>query len=195
VSGSVERLQSAIADRYVIERELGAGGMATVYLAQDVRHDRKVAPLDSPQAARPLLRTPFEERSIALSPDGRWLAYVSDEAGSDQVYVRRLEEGSGRWKVSPNGGTEPRWGAGGRELLYRVAESIVATTLQDGAEPRFAATRVVLAGRFSGSRNGVTWDVSPDGSRFLFTRTENETGLAVLNVVLHWFDHQRAHLQ
>jgi Tol biopolymer transport system component len=151
-----------------------------------------VAPLDSVQAARPLLRTPFEERGIALSPDGLWLAYVSDETGSDEIYVRRLAEGSGYWRVSRTGGREPRWGAGGRELLYRVQDTIVAAAFTPGAEPRFAPPQAVLVGRYNTTPTGVGWDIAPDGRRFVLTRNQGETTNTSVNVVLNWFDHQRA---
>jgi len=151
-----------------------------------------IAPLDSPQAARPLLRTPFDERGIALSPDGRWLAYVSNESGSDDVYVRAVEEGSGHWKVSRAGGREPRWGIGGRELLYRVEDSIMVVSFLPGAEPRFGPARFLMEGRFSRNGDVAAWDVSPDGRRFVFTRSRNESRRMALNVVLNWFDQLRA---
>lgn len=108
------------------------------------KRDIWAAPVDSPQAAKPLLRTPFEERAIALSPDGRWLAYVSDETGHDEVYVRRLTEGSARWPVSLGGGTEPRWGRAGRELYYRNGDSLNVVAVQTGAEFRSGPPRVLL---------------------------------------------------
>jgi serine/threonine-protein kinase len=159
------------------------------------RRDIWVVSLDSAYAARPLLRTPFEERGIALSPDGNWLAYVSNESGTDEVYVRRLEEGSGRWKVTRVGGTEPRWGAlgpEGRELLYRVTDTVFAVTLQPGPEPRFTVPKPVVVGTFATDRNAVTWDVSPDGQRFAFTRNRGTAGMPTMTVLLHWFDRLRA---
>jgi Tol biopolymer transport system component len=151
-----------------------------------------MASLDSARAQRPLLRTPFDEKNIALSPDGQWLAYVSDEAGTEEIYVRRLEEGSGRWRVSKSGGQEPRWGPGGRELLYRSADSILAVGMVPGTEPRFTESRMVLTGDFNSDRSRPLWDVSPDGRRFVFTRNQGETTGRSLNIVLHWFDQLRA---
>src|SRR5438105_10124516 len=83
-----------------------------------------ITPVDSPRAARPLLRTPFEERGIGLSPDGRWLVYVSNETGADEVYIRQLREGSARWRVSTRGGAEARWGRGGRERCFRQGDTV-----------------------------------------------------------------------
>ena len=151
-----------------------------------------VGSLDRSRAERPLLRTPFNERSIALSPDGRWLAYVSNEAGSDELFVRRLEEGSGRWRVPRGGAEEPRWGPGGRELFFRVADTVMAMEMTPGPEPGFSAARTVLVGRFVSDGQRAVWDIAPDGRRFVFSRNQNETDTPAITVLLHWFDRLRA---
>ena len=152
-----------------------------------------VAPLDSPQAARPLLRTPFEERGIALSPDGRWLAYVSNETGSNEVYARQVREGGARWRISTRGGTEPRWGQGGQELLFRNGDSVYAVAVQLGTEVRAGPPRALFGGKYQSGLAGhvVAYDVSPDGSRFLMVREPGGAGGQELNVVLNWFDQGR----
>jgi Tol biopolymer transport system component len=146
---------------------------------------------DTGWTVRPLLRTPFSERNVALSHDGRWLAYVSDESGNNEVYVRRLEEGSGRWKVSRSGGFEPRWGPGDRELFFRIGDSVVVSQMQAGLEPTFSASRVVLIGEFVRDGERPAWDVAPDGSRFVFTRDSRATDSREMSVVLNWFDQFR----
>jgi Tol biopolymer transport system component/tRNA A-37 threonylcarbamoyl transferase component Bud32 len=148
--------------------------------------------LDSSWAERPLLRTPFNERSIALSPDGKWLAYVSNEAGSDELFVRRLEEGGGRWRVPRGGAGEPRWGPGGRELFFRVADTVMAMAMTPGPEPGFSAARTVLVGRFISETFRTVWDISPDGRRFVFTRNQGDVDTPAMTVLLHWFDRLRA---
>jgi hypothetical protein len=64
--------------------------------------------------------------------------------------------------------------------------------MQPGPEPRFTPARGVLSGEFNGDRNRPLWDVSPDGNRFVFTRSYGESTARSLNVILHWFDHLRA---
>jgi len=149
-----------------------------------------MAPLDHPQTATPLLRTPFEERGIALSPDGRWLAYASNETGGNEVYVRQLREGSARWRVSVRGGTEPRWGRAGRELFFRNGDSVYAVAMQLGADVRAGPPRLLFGGKYQTSVNAsnVFYDVSPDGSRFLMVREVTSTGAEELTVVLHGLD-------
>ena len=72
--------------------------------------------------AKPLVRTPFHEIQSALSPDGRWLAYASDESGAFEVYVQAFPDGQATRLVSRGGGAEPRWRADGRELFYVSAD-------------------------------------------------------------------------
>ena len=148
--------------------------------------------LDSASAGRPLLATPFRERGMAVSSDDRWLAYESNETGTDEIYVRRLEAGSGQWKATRTGGREPRWGPGGRELFYRVADTVFVVGMTPSSEPQFTASRIALVGRFAKTNDGVSWDISPDGSRFAFIRALAERGVPAIHVVMHWFDQLRA---
>ena len=155
-----------------------------------------ITPVDSPRAARPLLRTPFEERGIGLSPDGRWLVYVSNETGADEIYIRQLREGSARWRVSTRGGTEARWGRVGRELFFRKGDTVYAVTTQLGAEVRLGAPRALFTGKYQAavlgqSGQNVLYDVSPDGGRFLMVREQNSGNGEQLTVVLNWFDQVR----
>jgi serine/threonine protein kinase/Tol biopolymer transport system component len=140
-----------------------------------------------------LLGTPFDEHYPRLSPDGRWLAYTSDESGRREVYVRSFPDLSGKWLISTEGGTEPVWSPNGKELFYRQGEkmfSIVVST-----EPVFTPSKPVLLfeGPFDPDPNGFSsnYDVSPDGRRFLMIQRGEDTESAVpqrLNVVLNWFD-------
>ncbi|HJR34475.1 MAG TPA: protein kinase [Gemmatimonadales bacterium] len=176
-----------------VELELARDGK-TFAIRQTVSgttRDVWVGSLDSSRAERPLLRTPFNERAIALSPDGKWLAYVSNEAGSDELFVRRLDEGSGRWRVPRGGAAEPRWGPGGRELYFRVADTVMAMEMTPGPEPSFSTPRTVLVGRFVSDIQRAVWDIAPDGRRFVFTRNQNETDTPAITVLLHWFDRLR----
>jgi eukaryotic-like serine/threonine-protein kinase len=141
----------------------------------------------------PLMTTPFEERGIAVSPDGRWLAYVSNETGADEVYVRALPGPGGRVQISSNGGREPRWGPGGRELFYRSRDSVIAVEIASG--PGSAAVR---AGRHrplfrdvyrtGGAGNHAGWDVDPSGRRFVFVLDAGIGAERQLHVLVNWFD-------
>jgi hypothetical protein len=76
--------------------------------------------------AQPFLRTPFNETAPQFSPDGRWLAYISDESGRDEIYVQPYPGPGGKWEISTEGGTEPVWNPNGQELFYRSGDKMMA---------------------------------------------------------------------
>ena len=130
-----------------------------------------------------LVATRAEERSIALSPDGRWLAYQSDETGRNEVYVRPFPaSGSAKWQASTGGGTMPRWAPDGRTLYYRGTGSIVAVEVLPG--PGFTAgERRTIGGLGILASEEGSWDVAPDGRRFAMIRdrgTSDPVGLVVI---------------
>jgi hypothetical protein len=170
------------------ESQLTPDGRHLVFREDNNVRDVLVAPVDSPAAARPLAATGFNERGIALSPDGRWLAFVSNLSGVAEVYVRRLEAGSPRWKASNGGGIAPRWGPMGRELFYQNADSVYAVSVQLGPEARIGEPRGLFAGPYLSLGNDVQWDVSRDGRRFLMIRPVGATTTTTLHVVLHRFE-------
>jgi Tol biopolymer transport system component len=143
----------------------------------------------------PLLTTPAREMSPVVSPDGRWLAYVSDESGSNEVYVRPFPDvTSARWQVSLNGGTLPVWARNGRELFYVSGrQEMTSLALKPGpgfavGEPRalFSVGQYVLTG------NAGVYDVSPDGRRFVMVRLAAGAGEIELVVVQNWFEELKA---
>src|SRR5437667_12530984 len=81
-----------------------------------------VLPLFGDRKASPFLATPFNEANAQFSPDVRWLAYQSDESGQHQIYVQPFPGPGGKWQVSNEGGTQPRWNRNGKELFYISAD-------------------------------------------------------------------------
>ena len=121
------------------------------------------------RTVRVLLDGEFAQLDPHVSPDGRWMAYQSDESGRFEVYVRpypAVEDG--RWRVSTAGGTSPRWSADGRELFYLDDEGLMLAPIAPG--PAFAPRSVRRVFKIApfGGRLGADFDVSPDGERFLF---------------------------
>jgi serine/threonine-protein kinase len=178
--------------RNVYENALTSDGRALVFTeGVGPTRDIWVTSLDRPQEARALVHTSFNERQIALSPDGRWLAYVSDETGADEVYVRGLEEGGPRWRVSTAGGRAPRWGAKGSELLYRIRDSLFATAVAVGTEFRHERPRALLGlPGYHEATHLTSWDVSPAGDEFVFLRFRSGS-VHRLRILLHWFHQPR----
>jgi Tol biopolymer transport system component len=148
---------------------------------------------------QPLLNTTFREADGAVSPDGRWLAYTSNESGRLEVYVRPFPAGAGRWQVSDSGGGLPRWAASGRELFYRVDDGLMVASIEaQGDSLRTGKPVRLFTGSFRGGITGVSiggnifadYDVTPDGQRFvMFPATEVEsTNRGMLTLVTPWFD-------
>ncbi len=137
--------------------------------------------------ALPFVATAFNERAPMFSPDGRWLAYVSDESGRDEIYVQPYPGPGGKWPISAEGGTEPHWSADGRELFYRLGDKMMVVEVQ--SEPAFTSGRpqLVFEGPYVLGNSVANYDISPDGQRFLMIK-EEEGQQDQINVVLNWFE-------
>jgi Tol biopolymer transport system component len=121
--------------------------------------------------AQPFLRTPFNESAPRFSPDGRWLAYISDESGRREIYVQPYPGPGGKWQISTEGGTEPVWNPNGRELFYRSGDKMMAVDIV--TQPSFTAgkPRMLFEGPYTPAPGSVPYyDVSPDGQRFLMLK-------------------------
>ena len=146
------------------------------------------------------LQTPANEYGPTFSPDGRWLAYGSDESGRQEIYVRPFPGPGGKTQISTEGGFEPVWSRNGRELFYRNGDKMMAAAVE--TTPTFAASKPNMLfeqhfekGVFPFEAN---YDVSPDGQRFLFVMSpEGETAPMQINIVLNWSDevHGLVHAQ
>ena len=139
-----------------------------------------------------LVSTKFDDLEATLSPDERWLAYVSDETGRFEVYVRDMMSSGGRWQISTMGGEEPRWSGDGRELFYRNNSKLmsVAVERQGALDPK-APTEVFDGVYDFRSESGISYAVDPKGSRFLMIRPSDESATSSMVVVLNWFDELR----
>ncbi|HKT61076.1 MAG TPA: protein kinase, partial [Gemmatimonadales bacterium] len=142
----------------------------------------------------PLVTSAARELSPAVSPDGRWLAYSSDESGTSEVYVRPFPDAAtARWQVSASGGTNPLWSRDGRELFYMNGHGEMAT-VPIASGPTFGAgePRVLFSvGNYTVGGNAGVYDISPDGKRFLMVRPVAGIGETELVVVQNWFEELR----
>ena len=146
-------------------------------------------------AATELVATGASERMPALSPDGRWLAYISDVSGRYEVYVRPFPNvQNATWQVSTKGGLEPRWSHSGRELFFRnpagmmMAAPIAAGSAFEWGEPQ----ALFPAAAFSAAENGRMYDVAPDDRRFLMLRTLPDSTPPEVIVVENFFQELKA---
>jgi hypothetical protein len=140
-------------------------------------------------SARQFASSAFHERQPVFSPDGRWIAYISDESGEFDVYLQPADGAGQRRKISIQGGIEPMWHPNGREIIYFHDKSALSVTVDAASEvvtsmPRtlFEAPDLVTSSRF---RNV---DISRDGSRFFGMAAQDEPKELQINVVLNWFE-------
>ena len=163
--------------------------LAFTRVSAATKGDIWVADVPSTTEARSFVSSKFDERAPAFSPDGRFIAYVSDqsESGRNAVYVREFPAGAKEWLVSIGGGSEPVWSRDGRELFYRQGDELKAVAARlIGDELEFGAPRTLFRGPFRPSPVGPpNYDVSRDGKRFLMIE-QLEAAPTELRVVVNW---------
>jgi Tol biopolymer transport system component len=139
--------------------------------------------------ARPILQTPASEVDARLSPDGRWLAYASDESGRYEVYVQSFSGSGGKWLISTNGGREPVWAHSGREIFYRSGDKMMAAAVATQPTFQAATSRLLFQGPYEGTNTfSPDYDVTVDDQRFLMVQASEQSRPTDFNVVLNWFE-------
>jgi len=157
-------------------------------------------PADGTGEPEAYLSSPFDERHGYFSSDGKWIAYVSDETGVSEVYVRSTQ-GQGKWQISDGGGWQPLWSGDARTLFFRNREGLNAVTIGANGDELRAGRPQFLFGEIFGEPLGVRlpgylffdYDVSADGEHFVVfpRRTEQDAGSANVQVVNGWFEELR----
>lgn len=146
-----------------------------IYYPFSTRWNIALHDVESTSAPKPFVSTTAMETLAAFSPDGRWLAYNSDETGRFEVYVRPVDGESGRVQISAEGGNSPTWAPGGGEIFYRSGSRMMAAQLLQGETLEVERTELLFEMQFeSGSAFGPNYAVSPDGERFLIPVNDNE---------------------
>ena len=188
-SGEASVLFGGIGNQWEIEFTPDMRQAAVRTVGASGGRDILVLAMDSTRRTRTWLATPFEERAQALSPDGRWLAYVSNESSRDEIYVRAFPEATGRWQVSAAGGQEPRWSPRGNELFYRNDDTLVSVTVSTRPTFSVGARRAVLTEPYIGDPNHAYYDVHPDNQRFIMVKGGLERSSMI--VTINFFDELR----
>jgi serine/threonine-protein kinase len=142
----------------------------------------------------PFLMTPFDESDPAFSPNGKWLAYVSDESGRSEVYVQPYPGPGAKWPISTDGGTEPAWSGDGSELYFRHRDQLVAVPVLVTKEGEFrtGSPKTVFESRYETIEGARNYDAMPNGKAFVVVRSEGASEHDQFNVVLHWFTELRS---
>ena len=149
---------------------------------QKTKNDLWALPMEGDRKPQRQLGTEFNESDGRFSPDGHWIAYVSDESGRSEVYVRTFPDSGNRWLLSRGGGSTPRWPAQSKELFY-VAPDGKMMAVEIGDTPARASAPREL---FRAPPGSGAWDVTPNGKRFLFALPAEEGSQAPFVVVLNW---------
>jgi len=137
--------------------------------------DLWMLPLEGDRDARALIEDPFTTDAGTVSPDGRWLAYCSNESGQTNVYVRPFPEGGGRWQISSPAGVEPQWSSDGRKLYYRN-DSVLYRVAVDTASGFSAGRPEQVLDRVASGGVVHSYSLAPDGSRVVTLRTPEGSG-------------------
>ena len=163
------------------------GLIAFVTIDPKTDGDIWLIPATGDREAWPIIQTPFTETLPRISPDGRWLAYVSDESGLNQVYVTQFPKPSGKWTVSSGAGSWPMWRPDSRELYYRKPDgTMMAVGIGTGADFNAAAATPLFKPEASPGRLGLGtfYDVAADGRFLVNVVVDRKSSPAV--VILNW---------
>ncbi len=155
--------------------------------------DLWLLPLFGDQKPTPFIQTEFAEVQGEFSPDGRWLAYASNESGAYQVYVQSFPTSGGKWQVSTGGGAQPQWRRDGKELFYLAPDRKLMAVEVNGTGPTFVAGvprplfDVHVSTIFPGAAGaGPYYVVTGDGQRFLVNTIVGDSTPVPLTIVLNW---------
>ena len=131
---------------------------------------------------------PDDELSPAVSPDGRWLAYVSSLSGRDEVYATSFPRPGARVQISVAGGTSPTWSPDGTELYYFEKNDLIAVRIVAEGGLRVLGREKLFSGNFTQYRWQRQYDIHPDGEHFVMVK--NPPG-GDMEVIVHWFTELR----
>ncbi len=152
------------------------------------KSDVWVLPLDGAKQPFSFLQTEADEGGAQLSPDGRWLAYFSNESGNYEVYVQSFPKGGGKRQISTKGVVGPHWRRDGKELFYYAPDGkLMVVEIKSGASFELGATNALFEfSNGSGNMTVAPYTVSADGQRFLLNARVDKSSSAPLTVVLNW---------
>jgi Tol biopolymer transport system component len=153
----------------------------------DLHSDVWVVPMDGGESPRPFVDTDVDERWARFSPDGRWLAYVSDAAGVDQILVAPVPGPGPHLQISTDGGRDPMWSHDGRSIFFRYANRFYEASFSGGDDPVIGRPQFLFEGRYRRPPGSLpNYDVSADGRFLLIKGGEAAGDLDRFRVVLDW---------
>jgi WD40 repeat protein len=188
IDGGKEELLAESADNRIPEDWASDGRFLScvVIPAQGKRNNQLwTVDLAGGNRASPFLADALSQGSSRFSPDGRWIAYASDQSGTAEVYVRPFPSGPGTWQISTAGGAFPAWRRDGKELYYLGLDfKLMAVSVS--VDTKFHAGPPVALFPVRPSGAGTVYDVAHDGQRFLVNSLASEVGSPPLDLLIHW---------
>ena len=176
-------------------QDLTADGRTLLYVApgENTGLDLWALPLANGGDRKPFsyLQTPFNESQAQVSPDGRWVAYTSNELGRDEIFLQTFPQPGSKRQVSSGGGVQPRWRADGRELFYlALDQKLMAVTITPGDHLELGTPAALFQTRLTTTGSGAPdfrqlYDVTSDGRRFLLSLPPDQLGPPI-TVILNW---------
>ncbi len=151
---------------------------------KDTGADLYAAAIDGDHKLRPLVVAPFDQTEAAISPNGKWLAYVSNESGQQEVFVQAVNDPTTRAQISSEGGQEPRWTRSSNELIFLTKSKVMSVKFAPG--PALNPGKPVLL--FEDKAPWAGYDLFPDGRLVVAREATDKTTATQVNVILHWFD-------
>jgi Tol biopolymer transport system component len=155
-------------------------------VASPTRSDLWVLPLEGDRKPFAFLATTFNETAARFSPDGRWIAYTSDETGRDEIYVTRFPNPGGKRQVSTGGGVSPRWTREGREIFYSTGSAIMRIPVDGRGDGFEVGTPQQIAQIQMPALVRSTFDVTADGERLLIARMLASDDAPPVTLVVNW---------
>jgi dipeptidyl aminopeptidase/acylaminoacyl peptidase len=161
--------------------------LAVMKLSSETDWDIFALPVEGSGEAFPAIQTPFAELLPMLSPDGRWVTYMSDQSGRMEVYVQRFPEPGGKWQVSTAGGGEPVWSADGSEIFYiDAAQNLVSVKVTANQTFKAGLPEILFEARLVPALQRNRYAVAEDGQRFLLLLPLETQANPPMTVVQHW---------
>jgi Tol biopolymer transport system component len=163
--------------------------LAYVEIKPDTGPDIWLLDLEAGGEPTPLIQTPADEEYPEFSPDGRWLAYMSDETGQDEIFVQSFPEAGQRIQISTNGGFQPLWSKNGKELFYSKDDQVLAVDIETDGGFAAGRPRILFDGNYIIHFPLRGYDISIDGERFLMVGREPYPGTPITHphVVFNWY--------
>ena len=192
--GTDELLLESEQDKFVCDWSSDGRFLLFEYTEPQTGFDLWVLPLSGDKKPFPFLKTPFEDREGQFSPDGKWIAYQSNESGRFEIYAQPFPGPGRKFQISTNGGEQMRWNKNGKEIFYvspdkkmMVASVKVAKdgqSLETGTPVALFPVRIPGGAQFGFTRQ--QYAVSSDGQRFLVTLTADEATTSPITLIYNW---------